>query len=101
MHDLSRSAAANGYHYGFPLSHRRTVMKRAFAVIILFFAVAAGAQSTLHERLTVDATDAPRNILHSTVTIPVTNGPVTLVYPKCIPGNHRPTGPVSNVIGLA
>ena len=52
------------------------------------------------ERLRVDATDATRNILHSTITIPVTPGAVTLVYPKWIPGNHRPTGPIQNLLGL-
>lgn len=50
--------------------------------------------------LKVDATDAPRNILHSTLAIPVSPGPVTLVYPKWIPGNHRPTGPIQNLVGL-
>src|SRR5258708_37426352 len=75
-------------------------MKRACAIISLLIAVAAVAQSTVRERLTVDATDAPRNILHSTITIPVTAGSVTLVYPKWIPGNHRPTGPIWNVMGL-
>src|SRR5690348_17421358 len=60
----------------------------------------AVAQNTIQERLSVDATDAPRNILHSTITIPVSTGAVTLVYPKWIPGNHRPTGPVQNLLGL-
>src|SRR5258708_11823568 len=50
--------------------------------------------------LRVDATDAPRNILHSTLTIPAAPGPLTLVYPKWIPGNHRPTGPIQNLVGL-
>lgn len=71
---------------------------RAVAVIILLGSVAA-AQS-VRERLRVDATDAPRNILHSVVTIPVTPGEVTLVYPKWLPGNHRPTGPIQNLTGL-
>jgi predicted metalloprotease with PDZ domain len=67
-----------------------------FAVILLCFT--AVAQNT--ERLHVDATDAPRNILHATLTIPVTPGPLTLVYPKWLPGNHRPTGPIQNFTGL-
>jgi predicted metalloprotease with PDZ domain len=66
------------------------------AVILLCFtAVAQNA-----ERLRVDATDAPRNILHATLTIPVTPGALTLVYPKWLPGNHRPTGPIQNFTGL-
>src|SRR5207244_6455658 len=27
-------------------------------------------------------------------------GPLTLVYPKWIPGNHRPSGPIANLTGL-
>jgi predicted metalloprotease with PDZ domain len=72
--------------------------RRFFALLV--FASLAAAQSVTHERLRVDATDAPRNILHSTVTIPMTPAAVTLVYPKWIPGNHRPTGPIQNVTGL-
>src|SRR5215471_19477745 len=58
------------------------------------------AQSIIQETLRVDASDAPRNILHSTVTIPVMPGALTLAYPKWIPGNHRPTGPIQNLTGL-
>lgn len=71
-----------------------------FLPAILFIATAVLAQNTVQERLHIDATDAPRNILHSTVHVPVTSGNVTLVYPKWIPGNHRPTGPIQNVTGL-
>ena len=31
---------------------------------------------------------------------PVKPGPVTLVYPEWIPGNHRPSGPIANLMGL-
>lgn len=71
-----------------------------FLAVLITFTAAAIAQNTVSERLRVDATDAPRNILHSTVTIPVVPGRVTLVYPKWIPGNHRPTGPIQNLTGL-
>ena len=74
-------------------------MRTASFFAILLLSSLAAAQ-TINERLAVDATDAPRNILHSSVTIPVNPGPVTLVYPKWIPGNHRPTGPIHNVMGL-
>jgi len=71
-----------------------------FGAVLLLCASLAAAQKTTTEHLRVDATDAPRNILHSTITIPVTPGAVTLVYPKWIPGNHRPTGPIQNLLGL-
>ncbi|HTD24884.1 MAG TPA: hypothetical protein VK738_19685 [Terriglobales bacterium] len=73
---------------------------RYFGAVLLLCASLAAGQNTITERLKVDATDAPRNILHSTITIPVNAGDVTLVYPKWIPGNHRPTGPIQNLMGL-
>jgi predicted metalloprotease with PDZ domain len=53
-------------------------------------------------KLAVDASDAPRKIFHSTLTIPVAAGvsELTLVYPKWIPGEHGPTGPVTDLAGL-
>ncbi|MGE5324932.1 MAG: M61 family peptidase, partial [Actinomycetota bacterium] len=72
----------------------------SFALFLILSAIPSLAQGTIHEQLSVDATDAPRNILHSVVTIPAAPGPMTLVYPKWIPGNHRPTGPIQNVVGL-
>ena len=50
--------------------------------------------------LSVDATEAPRKIFHARMTIPVNPGPLTLVYPKWIPGEHGPTGPIINLAGL-
>ena len=50
--------------------------------------------------LSVDATEAPRKLFHARMTIPVTPGPLTLVYPKWIPGEHGPTGPIINLAGL-
>jgi predicted metalloprotease with PDZ domain len=70
-------------------------------LLLIFFTALAYPEvsdSTIH--LAVDASDAPRNILHAKLTIPVHPGPVTLVYPKWIPGNHRPSGPIANVTGL-
>ncbi len=50
--------------------------------------------------LAVDLTDAPRRILHAAETIPVQPGPMTLVYPKWIPGEHAPDGPISDQAGF-
>jgi len=50
--------------------------------------------------LAVDATDAPRKILHAKMTIPVQPGALTLVYPEWIPGEHGPTGPIVDFAGL-
>jgi predicted metalloprotease with PDZ domain len=50
--------------------------------------------------LTVDATEAPRKILHTRESITVHPGHLTLFYPKWIPGEHGPTGPVIDMAGL-
>src|SRR5436190_17610106 len=50
--------------------------------------------------LNVDATEAPRKLFHARMTMPALPGPMTLVYPKWIPGEHGPTGPIINLSGL-
>ncbi len=50
--------------------------------------------------LSVDATEAPRRLLHATIKIPVSAGPLTLYYPKWIQGEHSPSGPVADLSGL-
>jgi len=61
--------------------------------------LAAGA-SAPHVTISVDATEAPRKIFHSRMTIPTEPGTLTLYYPKWIPGEHGPTGPVQDLTGL-
>src|SRR5437868_3087448 len=51
-------------------------------------------------RLHVNLTDAPRNIYHARLQIPVHAGNVALVFPKWIPGNHRPSGPIGGLMGI-
>jgi len=50
--------------------------------------------------VSVDASDAPRKIFHSQLTIPAAPGTLTLYYPKWIPGEHGPTGPIEDLAGL-
>ena len=76
-------------------------MKVHFLPALLFAAVAAAsAQNTPPIHVTVDVTDAPRKILHATLTIPVQPGPLTLLYPEWIPGEHGPTGPIVDLAGV-
>src|ERR1017187_1320397 len=51
-------------------------------------------------KLRVDATDAPRRLFHVQMTMAVNAGPLTLLYPEWIPGEHGPTGPITNFVGL-
>ena len=77
---------------------RRSVSAGSLLTLVFsFLANVAGAQSI---QLSVDLSDASRNIYHSQLTIPVKPGPLTLVYPEWIPGNHRPAGPIANVTGI-
>jgi predicted metalloprotease with PDZ domain len=51
--------------------------------------------------LEVDATDLERRIFRVRQTIPVAQpGPVTLLYPQWLPGNHAPRGQVDRLAGL-
>jgi predicted metalloprotease with PDZ domain len=70
-------------------------------VLLALYCSAAWAQSPETAiRLEVDIREAPRGILHAKLAIPVQSGPLTLRYPKWIPGEHGPTGPVSDLVGL-
>ncbi|MGC2402649.1 MAG: M61 family peptidase, partial [Acidobacteriaceae bacterium] len=57
---------------------------------LLCFSAALSSAQTSPILLHVDLTDAPRRLLHAHMEIPVSPGPVTLEYPKWIPGDHRP-----------
>jgi predicted metalloprotease with PDZ domain len=51
--------------------------------------------------ISVDATDITRGIFRVSETIPVAAaGPLTLLYPKWLPGTHSDTGQVSELAGL-
>ncbi|MGD9598310.1 MAG: M61 family metallopeptidase [Steroidobacteraceae bacterium] len=51
---------------------------------------------TLH----VDATDLDHRVFRVHETIPVSAGSLVLFYPKWLPGNHAPTGPIALMQGL-
>jgi predicted metalloprotease with PDZ domain len=50
--------------------------------------------------ISVDATQVSRRILHAKLVFPVPPGPLTLYYPKWMPADHSPDGPVWNLAGL-
>lgn len=51
--------------------------------------------------LAVDATEATRKLLHARLLIPITTpGTMLLRYPRWIPGEHAPTGPLNNLVNL-
>ena len=69
-----------------------------FASVLALATAAAHADEAIS--VTVDATGIQQRLLHTRLIIPVKPGPVTLYYPKWIPGEHGPDGPIANVTGL-
>src|ERR1700728_1150423 len=49
-------------------------------------------------QLSVDASDTERGIVH--VHEHVTGAPVTLLYPKWLPGHHDPSGTIDRIAGI-
>lgn len=66
----------------------------------LFAAALAATAQTDPIRLEVDAREAPRKIFHAKLWIPAAPGPMTLLYPQWIPGEHGPNGPIADLAGL-
>ena len=73
------------------------------AIPLLLGSAALEARPTQKARpieVQVDASDAARRLFHARVRIPREPGPLTLLYPKWIPGEHGPTGPLADVAGF-
>ena len=77
-----------------------TWMRLSIAIVLLAAQKGFAQTEQASITLTVDATEAPRKILHSRESITVHPGRLTLFYPKWIPGEHGPTGPVIDIAGL-
>ncbi|MGZ4814226.1 MAG: M61 family metallopeptidase [Terriglobales bacterium] len=83
---------------------------QAMAVVcFLFVSIFATAQvpTTISNQpyigpitLSVDASAAQTKLFHAKETIPVRAGENTFLYPKWIPGEHGPTGPVVDLTGV-
>jgi len=85
------------------MGRRLAVLLSALLILALTIdglAHASGARAAHTITLVVDATDAPHKLFHAREVIPADPGPLTLYYPKWIPGEHGPTGPIINLAGL-
>ncbi|HYL96337.1 MAG TPA: M61 family peptidase, partial [Terriglobales bacterium] len=72
----------------------------AVAAVLIFSLPSLAQPKAPSITLAVDATEAPRKIFHAKLTIPATAGTLTLYYPKWIPGEHAPDGPIVDLAGL-
>ena len=87
-------------------------MKRSLVVLLVLVSLPLFAQKKkaaatasapyLSSPITVDvdASSAPQRIFHAKLSIPVNAGPIDLLYPKWIPGEHAPDGPIVDLAGL-
>jgi predicted metalloprotease with PDZ domain len=80
-------------------NRRKSLTFWLFLLVANGLTLAASAK-TAEMALTVDATDVMHGIQHADLMIPVAPGPVTLGYPKWIPGEHGPNGPITQLMNL-
>jgi predicted metalloprotease with PDZ domain len=92
-----------------PEAENATPVAKNAAMLHLFFSLLVGAAvptATPYATqadpatLVLDARNASRGLMYSHMSIPVKSGSFTFVYPKWIPGEHGPTGPLSNISEL-
>lgn len=78
------------------------LFRGAVACLLCLAAVAPWAVAGEPVRLTleVDARDVLRGIQRTHIVMPVRPGPLVLAYPKWIPGEHRPNGPITQLVNL-
>lgn len=81
------------------MNQNRCALLSVIGILFSVSAPTAFAQSG-QISLTIDATLASEKIVRTRESIPVKPGPFTLYYPKWIPGEHGPDGPIGNVTGL-
>ncbi len=74
------------------------IRRRGWAALCLMLQLVFAHAEVI--QLDIDATDAPRKLLHARMSVPAKPGKLTLVYPKWIPGEHGPTGPITDLMGL-
>jgi predicted metalloprotease with PDZ domain len=75
-------------------------VSKLFGVLFFLFSLISVAATPPNVTISVDATSAPRKIFHASLKIPATTGDLTLYYPKWIPGEHAPDGPIVDLAGL-
>ncbi|HEV2324474.1 MAG TPA: M61 family peptidase, partial [Terracidiphilus sp.] len=77
---------------------RSRIFLEFIVLVISPLAPARGQKAPI--QIVANLTDAPRRLYHAEVYLPVRPGPLDLISPKWIPGEHRPTGPAQNITGV-
>jgi len=76
----------------------RSLLPRLALLLVAFAAPLHAAPTPI--RLQVDVSDTQRRLFRVEETIPVQAGPLSLLYPEWLPGNHAPRGPIEALAGL-
>lgn len=86
------------------IGSRRLIFGKVFVGMMFVSGILAPAQTTKQPpgpiSISVDASEAARKVLHAELSIPAKPGTLTLYYPKWMPADHSPDGPIWNVAGL-
>jgi predicted metalloprotease with PDZ domain len=90
--------AARNTFFGIEKLARVFLFAVCSALVLCGFVEAAN--SSLPIAISVDATQVSQRILHAKLVFPVSPGPLTLYYPKWMPADHSPDGPIWNLAGL-
>src|SRR4051794_17343094 len=83
-------------------SYNRRVRRARVVGLGALLAIYASGRAVAQPAMTlnVDASQARLKILHASLSMPARSGPLTLLYPKWIPGEHMASGPIWNLTGL-
>jgi predicted metalloprotease with PDZ domain len=79
------------------MTYSRARTLATLASVVLAISVSLAGQNIT---LTVDATRTQQKLLKAHLVMPVKPGPLTVYYPKWIPGEHGPDGPIASLTGL-
>lgn len=77
-----------------------SLLSRTIAPVVLFLVALPVLSNEPPITLEVDASDITGKIVHAKLRIPAQPGPLTLYYPKWIPGTHGPSGPIAAIGNL-
>jgi predicted metalloprotease with PDZ domain len=69
-------------------------------IALVGFALAVDSAVADPLELSVDLREASRRVVHAREAIPVTAGPLALRYAEWIPGEHAPSGPIADLVGI-
>src|SRR5215475_3322673 len=69
-------------------------------VLFLGISLSLGAAEPAQISISVDASEVNQQRIEARLVIPAKPGPLTLLYPKWLPGTHGPGGPIGHLGGL-